>query len=161
MKKLLIVASALLVALNVVAETKTLFVTTSGYSNVLSGPVKITQFVLTSSATNYATLRFYDAPGNSTIYTNPATIDVQTYATNLITTYTNFFGVTNSITNLVIVDIARTNVATTNTYDVRMVATVPTNTTQVIDGVNYYFQNGVLVSNIAGGYANFTITYQK
>jgi len=147
------------------AETLSVTIPAGGITNTsavaLSGTIKITQFILTSTATADGLIEAYDAPGTSLIYTNPAYIDVRSYATNVITCYTNFFGIQNCFTNVALVDVARTNVATTNTYPKRIVAAAGTNSSAVFGGVNYYFHQGILVTNTGPDSVTITATYQQ
>ena len=148
---------------SVFAASVTTTIQSGGLSNLVlrTGlPVKVTQIVVTSQATNSARVKIYDCPTNSVTYTNAAYTNVLSYLTNYITLYTNYFGVTNAFTNYAMVDVSQQVAATTNTYPVRVEAIAPTNTSAVYDGVNYYFYSGIWATNNSAGAATVTVTYQ-
>jgi len=144
------------------AASTTLTVAASGMSNILSsfqGNATITQVILTAPANNTASVIFVDSRTNQLSYTNAAYIGVASYVTNAITCWTNFFGSTNCITNVALVDITNTVAAATVTYPFRITATAPTNGSYTVGGVNYYFNNGIWVTNTGSGAATLTVTY--
>lgn len=166
MKKLISVIGALVIAAGSVhAATVSKTIAAGVFTNLLtaspSGSLKVTQFVLTATATNNAAFSAVDTYTNNLTYTNPAYVVYSSYQTNYITTYTNYYGVTNSFTNVAMVDYYVTNSAVTNAYPIRFTATAITNTTSIFDGVNYYFQNGLWVTNTGNGPLTLTITYQQ
>ena len=165
--KHLFLASLVGIALSVSAApgTKTTTIPAGGFTNLLtlgnSGNANITQVILSSPTTNATRIRIVDAPTNTFTYTNAAYIQVQTYATNVITSYTNYFGVVNSFTNLGIIDVTNTVAASTNNYPVRFVAISPTNTSSIFQGI-YSFNNGVWATNESlGGSVTVTVTYEQ
>ena len=125
------------------------------------GAIKLTQVIVTASATNNVNLQFIDAPTNSLTYTNAAYPVLTTVITNFVTTWTNYQGVTNNVTNIYIQDVASTNAAQTNSYPIRFQTAVNTNNTVTYQGVNYYFNQGLWVTNITTNSAVITITYQQ
>ena len=155
------------VALSVSAApaTKTTTIAAGGFTNLLtlgnSGNANITQVILTSPTTNATRIRIVDSPTNTLTFTNAAYIQLQTYATNVITTYTNYFGVANSFTNVGLIDVTNTVAATTNNYPIRFTATSPTNTSSIFTGT-YSFNNGVWATNESlGGSVTVTVTYEQ
>lgn len=147
------------------AASVTTVIAAGGYSNLLglaSGrPAVVKQVVVTSPATTSARVILRDSPTGNPWYTNAAYVTEGLYATNVISTYVDFFNNTNSITNVAMVHYSITNAATTNLYAARLDATAPTNSTAIYDGVNYNFINGVYATNAsAAGSATVTVTYQ-
>lgn len=158
----LMTAVCVVLTLGVQGASWTTTIQSGGLSNLLpaNASARVTQVIITSMSTNAARVQLWDTPTNTVWYTNPAYVDVQSYLTNYITLYTNYFGATNAFTNYAMVDIARTNSATTNNYPLRFTAQAGTNASAVYDGVNYYFVNGVWGTNAGGGAATVTVTYQ-
>lgn len=160
-KALLSIGVAVGFALSAKAATITLNVAATGYTNALSGSATITQFILTSISTNAANVSFVDSYTNSLWFTNGAYTTATSYATNYYNCYTNYFGGTNCITNVALVDIITTNAAAGVRFPVRINATAPTNSSVAFQGVNYYFNNGVWLTNSSSSVATVTITYQQ
>lgn len=128
------------------------------------GSVKLTQIIASCPGTNYTTnVVFVDTPNNSLLYTNAAYSNTLSYATNYVITYTNYYGRTNNLTNLVLVDVTNNLVAaTTNNYPQRLIfALAGSNTSVRFDQVNYYFVEGLWVTNSGPGAVTLTITYQQ
>lgn len=156
--------ATLLLAGSVHGETTNLTIAAGVYTNVFVGPGKVTQFILSPQTVNTAaSIKVYDASQTtSQVFTNPAYISAGYYATNYVTNWVNFFGVANSSTTLALIDFTNTVAATTNSFPVRLVMTASTNGQTVIDGVNYYFNSGLCITNTTGvGLLNVSITYQK
>jgi hypothetical protein len=158
-----------LTALSLVSASKavTISVTVApgvmtNFPTLVAAPVKVTQVVITSAGTNIAQGQLIDTPTNQFFYTNAAYSNILTYATNYVSTWTNYYGATNVVTNTSsLVDVTNSVAGTTNTYPVRIVLSTPTNTSTRIDNVSYYFQNGIWATNTGTGSATFTITYQQ
>ena len=131
----------------------------TNFSALLPGSARVTQIIVSASTTNTTSLQFVDTSTNSTVYTNSSYVGAGSYLTNLVTTWTNYYGVTNSVTNIQLVDYSITNAATTNFYNVPVAVQVNTNATVKFDLVNYYFNRGVWVTNLGGGPAIITLTY--
>lgn len=166
MKKLTyLISSLLLVGSLSYGATVSKTIPVAGFTNLLTAPLsgstKITQIIVTATTTNNAYVTLVDTPTNSLVYTNPSYVTWGSYQTNYITTYTNYYGVTNAFTNIAMVDYYITNAASTNPYPVRVTASALTNTSSIFDGVNYYFVNGVWATNTGVGAATVTITYQQ
>jgi len=160
MKRLLISLIAL-IAVSIQAATVATTVIQAGTSNVLTGSLVASQFVLTSGAASAARVDIYDSP--SAVLTNivPAYITSGSYVTNYITSYTNYFGVQNNFTNVALVQYSITNSAATNTYPRLLVITAGTNETVAIQGVNYGFNSGLTITNTGVGPATVSVTYTR
>lgn len=128
---------------------------------LLAGPAKVTQFTLTSTSTNIATVKVYDTPTNSTTFTVGPYSNIVSYVTNYITTWTNYYGATNSLTNLALIDITNSTAQVTNAYNVELVATAPTNSTVIYNNLGAVFQYGIWVTNVGAGSAIITINYNQ
>lgn len=149
----IITASALSVTTVVQPNTMT---------NLLTGfnqPFKLTQVIITAN-TNNASVLMVDSITNALTYTNAAYTNILSYATNYIATWTNFYGTTNSTTNIALIDITNSVAATTNSYPVRLGIAAVANASAKFDQVNYYFNNGIWATNTSSGIATITITGQ-
>jgi hypothetical protein len=131
--------------------------TTSG--NVGSFTVK--QVGITATTGTNAVVALYDAPSTNISYINPAYTNRVSYGTNWNTSWTNFYGVvqTNYSPVVALIDITNTVASSTNNYPTRIIAGAAANNSAVFSGVNYYFDMGVLVTNIGSGTATVTVTY--
>jgi hypothetical protein len=128
------------------------------------GSVKVTQIITTAAGTNYSTnIVFVDTPTNWLVFTNAAYSNTLSYATNYVITYTNYYGRTNNLTNIMLVDLTNNLVAaTTNFFPQRVILSIPSNVASVkYDQVNYYFNEGLWVTNSGPGAVSVTITYQQ
>ena len=157
-----------LVGLTSKAAQLTAYVNPGTYTNVLSllpnnGSLTVKAISVTAPAAGSPVLTFIDSPTNQLTYTNSAYTNRISYATNYITSWTNFYGVAQSTTNIALVTTTNAVSASTNLWPVRFVTAVPTNTTVVFTGVNYYFESGMWVTNSGTGAAGQTaaviITY--
>jgi len=171
MKNIKNILIALLASLSITTVSaaplnRTVTILPSGFTNLLStlpvnGGALITQFTITSTTTNASRIRVFDTPTNSMTYSNASYTIPFTYATNYVTIWTNYFGVTNSFTNVAIIDTTTTVAASTNLYPVRFTGISPTNTSTVYDGA-YTFINGLWATNESvGGTVTVTITGQQ
>lgn len=131
---------------------------------VYNGTVKVQQIVVSSasSTVNANNVQFIDTITNqfALVSTNAYTNTFE-YATNLVVSWTNYIGTVNSNTVLATVIATNTIGGFTNVYPVRLVATATTNTATIYSGVNYYFNNGIWVTNGGGAAANVIITFQQ
>jgi hypothetical protein len=130
------------------------------------GGAKLTQIIVSSSTTNVVKLSFVDTATNSLTYTIPAFTNVLTYATNVSKVYTNYYNVvTTNIWTNALVDLSNYVASVTVTNNMPLNIQINTNTTSKFDAVNYYFLQGVWVTNGTGtsaaGPAIVTITYQQ
>ena len=167
MKKYFLIA-ALLAATTAQAAQLTTVITANATSNLLAaatfrGSARVTDILISTPAATASALKFIDSPTVTNTYVSPAYTGITTYATNVITTYTNFFGVVNSVTNVQLVDVSTSVSASTNNYPIRFQANVGTNTSVLYSGVDYQFVNGIWATNTASGTgsATVTITYQQ
>lgn len=117
MKKLLISLVSILlasvglnagvIATNLTTGTNALYLSTGGYV--------VSSISVVTGDTN-TIFRVYDYASTNLTYTNAAYTNMTRYTTNVVQTYTNVNGVTNSFTNtMMYVDVTVT-AATTNTY---------------------------------------------
>lgn len=162
MKKLLLIVGLAAASLMANAETVSMQVSGNTMTNLLSlrnGSAKITQIVLTAGGTN-ANVRLFDNVTNWTFTVQAPYTNNFSYATNLTSSYTNYFGVINYYTNLVLVDVTNNVVPAYTNYTSVVDMSALTNTTSVANGT-YYFHRGVWVTNLGTGVASVGITYQQ
>lgn len=115
---------------------------------------------LTAPVNNTATLMLYDNNTNSYSNSIPAYTISTSYATNWIQTWTNYYGLTNSLTNISLIDVLVTNAATNIALNADYIWSAPTNTTINFNSLNNRFQKGLLVTNQnANASATLIITY--
>ena len=163
MKKYFILGlMALLSVMPVRAVTQTWVIPSGAVSNLFSSSVVVKQFYLTgTNATLPLTVYAFDV--SSTVLTNvvSAYSNMVSYATNLPTSYVNFFGLTNTYTNLVLVDITNSVAAATNTAPVSMVVVANGVTQTRIDNVSFNFSKGLTITNAGTGQAVVTLGWQQ
>ena len=151
-----VTAQAYTVSIQVQPNTLTnLFASYGGPTN---GAFVLTSVIITANNTN-STVAFVDTPnGSYTNYTAAYTNRIS-YATNYVTTWTNFYGVVQSTTNVSLIDVNQTVGALTNTYPTVLSAGAAAGTSTTLSG-RYVFQNGVFLTNTsAAGYPGLpTIT---
>jgi len=160
MKKLLLtlITVAALNASAAITVSKTLAVT--GNSNMLTGfngSATVSQISLTSSSTNMASIILFDTPTLAQTYSNAAHTVTSSYVTNQITMWTNFFGGTNYMTNVALVDISTTVPAATNAYSPVAVISCPTNSTVTYSGT-WNFRRGIWCTNTFNSSAAVSLT---
>src|ERR1700676_4182924 len=65
---------------------------------LIIGSARVTQIIAVSQAgvTNTASFQLIDAPSTNLLYTNAAYTNILSYGTNYVSTWTNYYGVTNS-----------------------------------------------------------------
>lgn len=164
--KIIVGVAALFATLNIHAASVSLSLTAGTMTNfallLSNAPVKVTAITLTSATTNVVNnIQFVDTPTNTLVYTNLAYSNLLSYATNYVSTWTNYYGRTNSITNLSLVDVTNSVAGATNNYPVRFIGSVPTNSTVTAQPLSAFFQNGLWVTNGGSGTAGITIQYQQ
>lgn len=162
MKKLILsLIASVSVALGAYADSGTWTIANGAMSNLLSSPVKITQIIYQSTSTNTTQFSAVDSP--SATFTNiiAGFSTITQKATNYITTYTNFFGVSNSFTNLALISATNTITAQTNTYPTQFTLFAATNTQARVDNANFYFINGFTVTNSGAGPVTITVNYNQ
>jgi hypothetical protein len=132
-------------------------------TNLVQGACKVTQLVTTATTATNALLQFVDAPtATNFTYVLPAYTNTLVYATNNIFTITNtWFGSTTLVTNLQLVTATQTVASTTNTYPARVSLAALASSGASLQSVNYYFVNGVQLTNAGVGTAIGTVTYTK
>ncbi len=165
LKNILIAGLLAASVLSASAANKTVLIPATGFTNLLNalpnGGAQISQFIVSSMTTNTARVLVYDTATNTMVYTSPAYIQLTSYATNKITTWTNYYGTTNSFTNVALVQVTNTVTATTNFLPMVFQGTSPTNTATTYDGL-YNFRNGVWATNASAvGSIQVTITYEQ
>lgn len=152
-----LIAVGILSCASVHADTFTWVLPTGSTTNILPGPVKITQMIVTT--TNATTLQLYDAP--STAFTNivGAYSNITVSATNNVIQWTNYYGVSNGyiLTNS-LYRVTNSVLANTNAYANVFNQTFTSNTSTTVPNIGLTFMNGVLVTNAP--YAlTITVTY--
>jgi len=125
------------------------------------GSFLVKQIGITATTGTNAIVALIDAPSTNLSYINPAYTNRISYGTNWNTTWTNFYGVvqTNYSPIIAQIDVTNTVAASTNNYTTRLIAGAAANSTAVFQGVNYYFDQGVLVTNTSSGNATIVVTY--
>jgi len=168
MKKFFSIVASVAISYSVfAASSSSVTLPTATITNLLgnsagaAGSLKITQIVVTSPANNTATIAIYDTWTNILTYSNSAYSTVSSYATNLITSWTNFFGATNYMTNIALIDYSNYVAAATNTLSPLVTVTVPTNQTLILSEQSYYFNKGAFATNLATGTATISVNYVK
>ena len=165
MKKILISA---LMGISLIASATSVSTTIvpGGVFNLVSaspnfGSFLVRQVAITATTATNALVALLDAPSTNTLYVNPAYTNRLSYGTNWNIAWTNFYGVvqTNTTPITALIDITNTVPAATNSYATRLIAGAAANSTAVFQGVNYYFDNGVLLTNQGSGTATVVITY--
>ena len=126
----------------------------------LNGNIKVSQFILTSTNASAVTVSVYDSLTNVFAFTNAPYTSVTQYATNVPVFWTNYFGVVNGWTNLVLVSQTNTIATTTNSYPLRFAGSAIANSSFVASG-NYYFYNGVWATNTTAVACKLTVTYTQ
>lgn len=150
---------------NAQSLTRTITMTAGSVSNLLSvadsGGARITQVILTSPAAASSRINIYDSPTNVFTWTNAAYQTVTPTITNFITSYVNYYGATNTFTNVALIAVTNTVAANTNNYSLVFAGVAATNSSATYDGP-YFFRNGAWATNATvGGTATVTITYER
>ena len=166
--KIVLSAAIALTSLSVFAFSTSMTLQPGGFTNfptpVNGSPVKVTSVTITGSATNVANLKFIDTYTNSLVYTNGVYTNVISYATNIVSSFVNYYGVTTLNTNAQLIDVANTVPANTNNFNIPIAVVCPTNGSISMPLVNYYFANGIWVTNTTAGSsgpATITVTFQQ
>lgn len=159
----LILASISFASVMMASITITVTIPPSTATNVLygispGGPLIVKQAVLTGTSNN-TSVTVYDAPTNTFSYTNASFVSVITYPTNVISTWTNFFGYTNTVTNVALVDVPITNAVTTNTYPQKIALSASAGNSTIQNNMSTYFESGVWATNTATNTGVLTITF--
>lgn len=143
------------------AATVTYVLNPTVTTNTLAGPLLIKKVIVVAGSSN-ATVTCIDAPAYVPFYTNASYTSITQYGTNLVTSYTNFFGAVNTLTNFQLANITNTTAASTNNFPTRFTAAALAGATTVIDDTHFFLLNGLyLTNNAVTGTATITIEYQK
>ena len=147
-------------------NTMTVSIPGAGVTNLVnalpSGAIQVSQITLLSTATTAGRALIYDCPTNVFMYTNAAYTQPISYVTNYISTWTNYWGVTNSITNVALIDTTINVASNVNWYPLRFVGQAGTNSSATFNG-SWVFNRGAWATNatIGGGTVQVQITYQQ
>lgn len=152
MKKLFVYLVALVtLASSINAATSSTSISAAGTNNILAGPVRIYQLMFANGSGSAITVRLLDAPSTNQTYTAGAySLISRTGPTNVVTTFTNFFGVVQTATNYVITTTTNSVSASTNSYPVIGTWVIPANSTVYYTPESMLrINNGLLVTNQA------------
>lgn len=166
MKKL-IALLALLVTVSLNAATLTATVPSATSTNIpfllgTNSQALITGVIVVSTNNNVATVNFVDSYWKTFQITNQAYQVINSYATNYITLYTNYYGATNSFTNLALIEV--TNTVATNNILLGPVFTTfaGTNSSTTYQNLALKINQGLWLTNTtAASDARVTITYTQ
>ncbi len=169
MKKLIILTSLLLaIGINqskaAIASQVVLAQTMTNIPTALPGnSLKISQLIVTPPAAAAGTNSFqlYDTPTNTTVYAVGPYTNILFYATNLIVSWTNYYGRTNSWTNLSLVDYTNSVALQTNNYPLMLQALLPTNTTVTYPNLGITCIYGAWVTNTGTLPITINMTYTQ
>lgn len=164
MKKLLLVSILALAVSAQAAVTTTVTLGANAISNlstIVSAPFKVTVIdVKADTATNTA-VQVFDT-------TNVGLTNVvagypynQLYATNYITAYTNYYGVSTSLTNVALITLSNYVASVTNTLSPKYSLTAPASSTVEYGPMDVWFYGGIVVSNTTTAPATVTIGYTQ
>jgi len=148
----------------IAAKAFTLSMTVNGntmtnLAPLTQGSAYIKQLAIANSSTsNSVTFQLVDSYTNSYTYTNAAYTNMISYATNRIFITTNFYGGTNNLTNLSLVDVTNAVPITTNNFPVRATVSALAGTTAQFNNLNAYFSSGIWVSNLSASNAVITVS---
>lgn len=123
------------------------------------GSLVVRTVSLTAPASTNVSLIFVDTPTNILVFTNAAYTNRIQYATNVITSYTNYYGVAVLYTNLGLITATNTVAAGTNAYPIRGIYGAAINSSAVYNPAVMYFDAGIWVTNNSGGTAVVNVTY--
>lgn len=165
MKKLFVASLliASIVCVNAASTSTTVATTTcSNLVTLISGaPGTITSVVFTSPAASVGSAKLYDSSSTAITYTNASYTTVSSYATNYISSWTNYYGVVNNATNLVLMQVTNTVAASTNSVPLLLTMSAGTNTSVTYSGLNMNFQSGLAVTNTGAGTIQVTVNYTQ
>lgn len=165
MKKILAIGLLSVAAVFANAASVSMTIPGNTMTNLLSvnnGSLKVTQLILSAPTSGGVTIQAIDNSTNSVKRINPAYTNTLSYVTNLVTTWVNYFGVTNTMTNTALVDVTNNPVAAvTNTISPTITASTAGNTSTTFSGVSYYFNYGLWITNTSPSNAAVTVTYQQ
>ena len=165
MKKLLVSTLLGLVAFASTAATVTVNVPANTMSNLMVSttfPIKITGVIVTATTATNTSINLMDVSSSSLRRINPAYTNTISYATNLISLWTNYYGVTFTFTNVALVRVTNNAVAAvTNTVAPTVTLSSAASASTEVNGVSYYFNYGLWATNTTTAPAAVTITYSR
>lgn len=147
-------SSAASVAITIAPNTAT-----NVMGSLFGGYAKITSVAFTCTSSSNAVINVYDSPTALFTYTNAPYTNITSYATNLVTSWTNYFGVVNSATNVNLVDVTNSVAGTTNNYSQRFSVAALVGTTTTINPTSYVFENGIWATNTSAGSGTLTVQF--
>lgn len=156
-----IMSSSFLQASTVSSSVATLSV--SNLSLALGTGGKITQIIVTSSPTNTSSsVYFFDTTYTGLTNGYGAYTNITSYASNAwYAIYTNYYGRTNNLTNIVLFDVTNTVAGAVTALNPLIVLSGGSNSTVTYQGLSIPFNNGITVSNSSLNWINTTITYTQ
>lgn len=135
MNKFLLSIALVFASLSALGQTAVSVLTTGGTAyNVLAAPATISSISFTSTTTNPAVLYLFDTATTTTNYVQAAYSGVTSYATNMVTTWTNESGVVITNTFVGTFTTPTTVTATTNTLPVAVALVAAPNASVVRNG---------------------------
>jgi hypothetical protein len=165
MKKILLsllTVGLVLCASSAFAGTASITLHNIGTGNLLTniGPFKIIGISVQASTATNTSVVIYDSPTNGQTASLPAYTNTLTVATNQISTYTNFFGVTTLLTNVVLLDITNNLVAAAvTTRPIVWTGAAAASSTTVYSPLNLPVVFGLYFTNTAAADTVVNITY--
>lgn len=157
---ILSVLVASLMTFGVVAQqSASVTIPANGFTNftINPGQLLVVGMVINSAGSN--TLQFVDTPAKTLLWTNSSFVYTGTYVSNVVTTWTNYYGVTNSYTNNALVRYSITNATTTNSWPVRLTTAATASGLQNLTPLNVAFDYGLFITNSGPTNATVTISY--
>ena len=165
MKKLILTSLFGMFTVGAFAISTSLTVLPSTMTNILTvynGSAQISQIIIANTDGTNTSVLLIDTPSTNLTYVTLPYTNTISYVTNLIVLNTDYYGNTWTYTNYELIDITNNLVAqTTNNYPIRIGVATAANTSSAYTGVNYYFNQGVWVTNTSSGKAQITITYRQ
>ena len=151
-------------ALNMFGATATITVTNTqmaAFPLALPNGGTLLSLIVVNTNSGVGSAAVYDLSTNVLTFTNASYNTIVSYATNYITTWTNYYGYTNNITNLALVDITNTVAAATNTFKPIVTAAIGANASLSFAFLNQLFTRGLWVTNTGGTNLTLTATYTQ
>jgi hypothetical protein len=127
-----------------------------------NGPCTLLSIIASSPVNNTANFFLYDAPTTNLTWTNASYNIITTIPTNTyITTWTNYYGATNYMTNRVVMEITNTIAGSTNYYNQPFYAVIPTNSTVTYNNLNIRFLNSLMLTNTNNSVLTFVYSFTQ
>lgn len=164
MKKLFVASLLIAAVISVNAASTSTTVATTTCSNLVTlirGPGTISSITFQSPSASVGSAQLYDSSTTALTYTNAAYTTVSAYATNLVSLWTNYYGRTNYVTNIVLMQLTNTVAASTNYFPLLLTMSAGTNTAVTYSGLNMNFQSGLAVTNTGAGTIQVTVGYTQ